>query len=38
MVAHINTVAFQGVDVVAIDVQVQMAPGMPVFAVVTRPT
>jgi len=37
LVAHINTVAFQGVDVVGIDVQVQMAPGMPVFTVVGLP-
>ncbi len=37
MVAHINTVAFQGVDVVGIDCQVQMAPGMPVFSVVGLP-
>jgi len=37
LVAHINTVAFQGVDVVGIDCQVQMAPGMPVFTVVGLP-
>jgi len=37
LVAHINTVAFQGVDVVGIDCQVQMAPGMPVFSVVGLP-
>ena len=37
MVAHIKTVAFQGVDVVGIDCQVQMAPGMPVFSVVGLP-
>lgn len=35
--AHINTVAFQGVDVVGIDCQVQIAPGMPVFSVVGLP-
>lgn len=34
MVAHVNTVAFQGVDVVGIDVQVQMASGLPAFTVV----
>jgi magnesium chelatase family protein len=34
VVAHVNTVAFQGVDVVGIDCQVQMASGMPVFTVV----
>ncbi|MCZ6591443.1 MAG: ATP-binding protein, partial [Alphaproteobacteria bacterium] len=37
MVAHINTVAFQGVDVVGIDVQVQMASGLPAFTVVGLP-
>ncbi len=33
MVAHVNTVAFQGVDVVGIDVQVQMASGLPAFTI-----
>jgi len=37
MVARINTVAFQGIDVVDIDVQVQMAAGMPAFTVVGLP-
>ena len=37
MVAHVNTVAFQGVDVVGIDCQVQMASGLPVFTVVGLP-
>ena len=37
MVTHIRTVAFQGVDVLPIDVQVQMAPGMPVFTIVGLP-
>lgn len=37
MVAHINTVAFQGVDVVDVDVQVQVAPGVPTFAIVGLP-
>jgi magnesium chelatase family protein len=35
--AHINTVAFQGIDTLAIDVQVTMANGLPVFAVVGLP-
>ena len=37
MVAHVNTVAFQGVDVVGIDCQVQMASGLPTFTVVGLP-
>ena len=37
MVAHINTVAFRGIDVLDIDVQVQMAPGLPTFTVVGLP-
>ncbi|HEY4136726.1 MAG TPA: YifB family Mg chelatase-like AAA ATPase [Alphaproteobacteria bacterium] len=37
MTAHIATVAFQGVDVLAIDVQVQMASGLPAFAIVGLP-
>jgi magnesium chelatase family protein len=35
--AHINTVAFQGVDTLAIDVQVTMANGLPAFTVVGLP-
>ncbi len=34
MVARIATVAFQGIDVLEVDVQVQMASGMPAFTVV----
>lgn len=34
MVAHVSTVAFQGVDVVEVDVQVQMGPGLPAFTIV----
>lgn len=34
MVARVNTVAFQGIDVLAIDVQVQVAAGLPAFSVV----
>jgi magnesium chelatase family protein len=37
VVAHVATVAFQGVDVLGIDVQVAMAGGMPVFSVVGLP-
>jgi magnesium chelatase family protein len=37
MVARINTVAFQGIDVLDVDVQVQMAQGMPAFTVVGLP-
>ena len=37
MVARVNTVAFQGVEVVDIDAQVQMASGMPAFTVVGLP-
>ncbi|TDI65104.1 MAG: ATP-binding protein [Alphaproteobacteria bacterium] len=34
MVARVNTVAFQGVDVIDIDVQVQISAGLPAFSVV----
>ena len=37
MVAHIATIAFQGIETLAIDVQVQLTPGMPVFSVVGLP-
>jgi magnesium chelatase family protein len=37
MVAHVSTVAFQGVDVVEVDVQVQMGPGLPAFTIVGLP-
>ena len=37
MVARINTVAFQGIDVLDIDVQVQMGPGLPAFTIVGLP-
>ncbi len=37
MVARVNTVAFQGIDVLDVDVQVHMASGMPTFAVVGLP-
>jgi len=37
MVARINTVAFQGIDVIDIDVQVQLASGLPAFTIVGLP-
>lgn len=37
MVAHIKTVAFEGVDVVGIDVQVQTSNGLPAFTIVGLP-
>ncbi|MCG8357858.1 MAG: YifB family Mg chelatase-like AAA ATPase [Kiloniellales bacterium] len=37
MVARVNTVAFQGIEVIDVDVQVQMAGGLPAFNVVGLP-
>ena len=37
MVAHIKTVAFLGVDAVAVDVQVHLAPDHNAFTVVGLP-
>ena len=37
MVAHVNTVAFRGVDAVPVEVQVQMINGLPAFTVVGLP-
>lgn len=37
MVARVNTVAFQGVDVQPVDVQVQIANGLPAFTIVGLP-
>ncbi len=37
MVARVATVAFQGADVLEVDVQVQMASGLPAFTVVGLP-
>ncbi len=37
MVTHVKTVAFQGIDVVDIDVQVQMTNGLPAFTIVGLP-
>ncbi|MDE0537204.1 MAG: YifB family Mg chelatase-like AAA ATPase, partial [Rhodospirillales bacterium] len=37
MVARVNTVAFSGIDVLDVDVQVQIGGGMPAFSVVGLP-
>jgi len=37
MVARVNTVAFQGIDVRDVDVQVHLAPGLPAFTIVGLP-
>jgi magnesium chelatase family protein len=37
MVTRVQTVAFQGIDAVPVDVQVHIAPGKPVFVVVGLP-
>ncbi|HUX79922.1 MAG TPA: YifB family Mg chelatase-like AAA ATPase [Alphaproteobacteria bacterium] len=37
MFSRLNTVSFQGVDVITIDVQVQISSGMPGFAIVGLP-
>ena len=37
LVAHVPTVAFQGIDVLPVDVQVHIGPGMPGFTVVGLP-
>lgn len=37
MVARVNTVAFQGVDVQRVDVQVQISNGLPAFTIVGLP-
>ena len=37
MVAHVSTVAFEGISVTPIDVQVQMISGMPSFTIVGLP-
>ncbi|RJF75849.1 YifB family Mg chelatase-like AAA ATPase [Rhodopseudomonas palustris] len=34
MVQHVSTVAFEGIEARAVDVQVQVSPGLPAFAVV----
>ena len=37
MVARVNTVAFQGIDVVDVDVQVHIGGGLPSFTIVSLP-
>ena len=37
MVARVNTVAFQGIEAVGIDVQVGVSPGLPAFTIVGLP-
>src|SRR6187401_2456941 len=37
MVQRVGTVSFQGIDAVAVDVQVQVAPGLPAFNIVGLP-
>ena len=37
MVSHVTTVAFRGIEAVPVDVQVQVAPGLPAFAIVGLP-
>ncbi|SNY90461.1 magnesium chelatase family protein [Cohaesibacter sp. ES.047] len=37
MVAHVRTVSFQGIAAVPVDVQVQVAPGLPAFTLVGLP-
>ena len=37
MVSHVTTVAFQGIEAVPVDVQVQIAPGLPAFIIVGLP-
>lgn len=37
MVAHVSTVAFQGIEAVQVDVQVQLMPGLPAFTIVGLP-
>lgn len=37
MVAHVATVAFQGIEAVPVDVQVQMSSGLPAFTIVGLP-
>jgi magnesium chelatase family protein len=37
MVARVNTVAFQGIDVQPVDVQVQISSGLPAFTIVGLP-
>jgi hypothetical protein len=38
MVQRVSTVAFEGIEARAVDVQVQVAPGLPAFAMVNTIT
>ena len=38
MVQRVSTVAFEGIEAHTVDVQVQVAPGLPAFAIVGLPT
>jgi magnesium chelatase family protein len=38
MVQRVTTVAFEGIEIRPVDVQVQVAPGMPAFTIVACPT
>ena len=38
MVARVNTVAFLGMEVITVDVQVQMASGLPAFTILRANT
>ena len=37
MTSHVATVAFRGIEAVPVDVQVQIAPGLPAFTLVGLP-
>ena len=37
MVQRVSTVAFEGIEARGVDVQVQVAPGLPAFAIVGLP-
>ena len=37
MVAHVETVAFQGIEALPVDVQVHIGAGLPAFTVVGLP-
>ena len=38
MIAHINTVAFQGIEALDVDVQVSISSGLPSFTIVGSPS
>jgi magnesium chelatase family protein len=37
MVQRVSTVSFEGIEALAVDVQVQVAPGLPAFTIVGLP-